>query len=78
MTNKSNTVSEAIGYEMRTMRLIERKTLQQVADALNVTKNTISLWELGKTKITCEDLVRYCDVVGCDWAELLNRVKDKM
>ena len=72
-------LNERIGYEMRTQRLIRRLTLQQVADRMKVaSRNTVSLWELGKTEITVSDLKRYCDVIGINYIDLLNKVSGDM
>lgn len=71
------TLNERIGFEMRSQRLLKRMTLQQVADGMGVgSKNTVSRMELGITMITVEDLVKYCDVVGCSWIEILEKVGD--
>ena len=70
-------INERIGYEMRSQRLIRRLSIQQVADRLGKAKQTISYWELGKTNVTVDDLKRYCDVVGCNWLDLLKRVSDE-
>lgn len=71
----NNELNKAIGYEMRTQRLIKRMTLEYVAEKMGISsKNTISRWELGLKDITVSDLIEYCDVVGCDWIELLKKV----
>ena len=71
------TLNERIGFEMRSQRLLKRMTLQQVADGMGVSsKNTVSRMELGVTMITVEDLVKYCNVVGCSWIEILEKVGD--
>lgn len=71
------TLNERIGFEMRSQRLLKRMTLQQVADGMGVSsKNTVSRMELGITMITVEDLVKYCNVVGCSWIEILEKVGD--
>jgi len=69
------TLNERIGFEMRSQRLLKRMTLQQVADAMGfASRNSVSLMELGKTMITVHDLQRYCEVVGCSWLDILNKV----
>lgn len=68
------TMDEKIGYELRSQRLLKRMTLEQVAEKMGVTKNTISYMELGKTRITVDGLKRYCEVVGCSWIDILERV----
>ena len=69
-------INKKIGYEMRTQRLLRRMTLDQVAEKMGKTKNSISLLELGVTKITVVDLKNFCEAVGCSWVELLERVAD--
>lgn len=71
-------LNKRIGYELRSARLLRRMTLEQVAKALGFSsRNTVSYLELGKKDIDVETLVRYCDVVGCDWIELLKRVTNE-
>ena len=65
------TLNERIGFEMRTQRLVKRMTIQQVADALGKSKNTVSYYELGKINITVDDLMKYCDVIGCNYIDIL-------
>lgn len=65
------TLNERIGFEMRTQRLVQRMTIQQVADALGKSKNTVSYYELGKINITVDDLMKYCDVIGCNYIDIL-------
>ena len=72
------TLNERIGFEMRSQRLLKRMTLQQVADGMGVaSRNTVSLMELGRTMITVQDLQKYCEVVGCSWIEILQKVGDE-
>lgn len=70
--------NKLIGLLMREKRLTKRMSLQQVADQLGNTKQMVSKWELGKTKITVDDLKAFCSVVGCSWIDLLNRVSDEV
>ena len=68
-------LNEQIGFEMRNQRLLHRMTLEQVADKMDIaSKNTISRMELGAKNITVEDLVNYCNAVGCSWIELLYKL----
>ena len=72
------TLNERIGFEMRSQRLLKRMTLQQGADGMGVaSRNTVSLMELGRTMITVQDLQKYCEVVGCSWLEILQKVGDE-
>ena len=72
---KNEELNRKIGHEMRTERLIRRLTLEDVAEQMGFSsKNSVSYIELGKKSITVEDLVKYCDVVGCSWIGILERV----
>ena len=68
------TLNEKIGFELRNQRLLKRLTIQQVADKLGKSKNTVSYYELGKINITINDLINYCSAVGCDYIEVLKKV----
>lgn len=75
MTN----INERIGYEMRSQRLLKRMTLAQMADRLGKSsRNTISLWELGRTQITVEDLKAYCDVLNVNYIDILKKASGEM
>lgn len=72
------TLNEKIGFELRNQRQLKRLTLEKVAERMNVkSRNTISRIELGKKEITVEDLINYCDAVGCSWIELLQKVSEE-
>lgn len=71
------TMNEQIGSLMRAERKRARMTLDEVAKRMGKTKNTISYLELGKTKITVDDLKAFCNIVGCSWIEILNKVSDE-
>ena len=67
------TLNEKIGFELRSQRLLKRMTIQQVADKLGKSKNTVSYYELGKINITINDLIDYCEAVGCDYIKILKK-----
>ena len=48
-------------------------TIQQVADILGKSKNTVSYYELGKINLTVNDLIDYCSAIGCDYIEILQK-----
>lgn len=74
---KSKEVNERIGYEMRTQRLIHRMTLAEMARRMGLkSRNSVSLMELGKTMITVADLKQYCDVLGVDYIEILQKASE--
>lgn len=66
------TLNEAIGFQMRNQRLLKRLTQEDVALRLGYSsRNTVSYLELGKTDITVEVLLQFCEVVGCDYRQVL-------
>ena len=68
-------LNERIGYEMRNQRLLKRMTLEQVAKAMGYdSKNSLSRIERGIKEITVIDLQNFCEVVGCSWIEILEKV----
>ena len=74
---KNDELNVLIGYEMRTQRLIKRMTLEYVAEQMGFSsKNSVSYIELGKKSITVEDLIKYCEVVGCSWTEILDKASE--
>lgn len=77
MTETERSIRKAIGYEMRTQRVIRRKTLQDIADHMGKVRSTISAYELGKIAISVEDLKTYCDYLGVDYIDLLQKVADE-
>lgn len=69
------TLNERIGLEMRVERVRAKMTLDDVANKMGVkSKNTISRMELGKTEITVVQLREFCDAVGCNYIDILERV----
>ena len=69
------TLNEKVGLQLRLKRVERRMTLEQVAEKMGVVKNTISYMELGKKNITVEDVQKYCEVLGCDWIDILRKAE---
>ena len=67
---------EKLGYELRTVRLTNRKTLQNVADHMGLAVNTIAYYEKGKIPMTVEALKKYCEYLGVNWIEILEKIGD--
>ena len=75
---KTHELDKRIGYELRSQRLYRRMSLEEVASKMGVSsRNTVSYLELGKKSIEVEELIRYCEIVGCDWREILLRATDE-
>lgn len=70
------TLNEKIGLQLRMRRMEKKMTIEEVADLLGVAKNTVSYMELGKKKITVEDVVKYSEIVGCDWITILKNAEE--
>lgn len=75
---KNEELRKAIGFEMRSQRLLKRKSLQEVADHLGLSKNTVSYYELGKIPVTIDTLNEYCNYLGTDYLTLLQTVQNNM
>jgi transcriptional regulator with XRE-family HTH domain len=76
---KNYDLNKRIGDELRTQRIRKRMTLEQVATGMGLaSRNTVSYMELGKKSIDVESLISYCDVVGCDWKEILYRATGEL
>ena len=67
------TLNERIGLQFRILRLEKRMSIEQVADLLGVAKNTVSYMELGKKKITVDDVITYAEIFGVDWISILEK-----
>lgn len=69
---KDHELDKKIGFELRSQRLLRRMSLEEVADKMGVSsRNTISYLELGKKSIEVDELIKYCEIVGCDWKEIM-------
>lgn len=65
---------QCIGEHLRRERRIRDKTLEQVADAVGLKKNTISAYEKGKISIPIDNLDAVCQYLGIDYLDLLIEV----
>lgn len=73
---KNEEFNKRLGFEMRNQRLLKRLTLEDVAARMGyMSRNSISYMELGNKAITVEDLMSYCDAVGCSWIEIMEKVE---
>lgn len=50
---------------MQTARRMANMSLRDVADALNVSTQTVWNWEHDRTPITMRSFIKYCSAVGC-------------
>ena len=75
---KDHELDKRIGFELRSQRLLRRMSLEEVADKMGVSsRNTISYLELGKKSIEVDELIKYCEIVGCDWKEIMLKVTEE-
>lgn len=51
-------------------RVEKHMTQKQAADAMNVTKETISNWERGKTSPTAAQLLALCDIYNVKLSDI--------
>lgn len=69
---------QCIGEHLRRERRIRDKTLEQVADAVGLKKNTISAYEKGKISIPIDNLDAVCQYLGIDYLDLLIEVQKEL
>lgn len=55
---------------LRQMRKRTAFTQVELAKAVGVTQEAISLWELGKREMPVRHAKKIAEVLGCDWKEL--------
>lgn len=60
-----------VGPALRRQREAMGMTVAQLASQIDVSRNTLTNYESGKTEPSASDLVRLADVLGCSVAELL-------
>src|SRR5262245_61298286 len=60
-----------IGASIRRQREAMGMTVAQLAEAIGVSRNTLTNYESGKTEPTASDLVQLSDALGCPVSELL-------
>ncbi len=61
-----------IGKHIKELRTIYKLTQTQLAEKLNTTQDTISLWELGKSYPDIQNLVKLCELFDVTPNELLD------
>jgi transcriptional regulator with XRE-family HTH domain len=59
----------SVGRQVRARRKDNGKTLQELADKSGVTKQTISMVELGEVDISIRKLARICEALHCSLAD---------
>ena len=53
------------------------RTQSQLAERLDITKDTVENWEQGKAYPTIDGFLRLCDLLGCSSDYLLGRINEK-
>lgn len=71
----NNTLEEAIGTNIREMRLSRGWSQTKLADKIMVHSCSISYWEAGKALPNSLYLIALADVFGCSIDELCGRVR---
>lgn len=65
-----DTINQQIGAWLREKRKEKGRSMQEVADALEVTRTAVHYWESGKRTIYADTLVHYCQFIGASLQEL--------
>ncbi|MEA4919337.1 MAG: helix-turn-helix transcriptional regulator [Clostridiaceae bacterium] len=66
----------ALGGLLKAARINAKYKQSDVAEKMDVTFQNISSWELGKSKIDIESLIRICRLYGIDFVQTLQSVSD--
>lgn len=53
-----------VGEKIKQIRIARNYTQQDIADKMNIKRNTVSQWESGMRNISVEQLIEYAKVVG--------------
>lgn len=68
-----NIRERVIGERINLERTCDRHkmTLEELAEKMSVTRQTVSKWEKGKATPTVQDLLKLCDIFECDYGYLV-------
>lgn len=58
---------------IKPIRKARRMSQQQLADRLNISRTSLTMWEIGKATPTVDHLVAMADILGCTTDELIGR-----
>ena len=71
--NDETTYHERLGSNIRTARLLQRKTLEEVADVLGVSYQQLQKYEAGINRLSVVRLDEIANALGVDPARLIPR-----
>jgi transcriptional regulator with XRE-family HTH domain len=77
ITDKDRRFFAHVGRELRTRRQDNGKSLKQLADESGVTKQMISLVELGESDINVRKLARICKALHCSLADFFEPIRSR-
>lgn len=66
--------NSAIGAWLMNERNKQELSLQDVANRLGVSRSAVYYWEVGRRTIYAENMIKYCNVLGVDPADLIRDV----
>ena len=67
----------AVGKNIKLFCRMQNKTLDQLADEIGVSKDTISRWCNGRRQITSYGLYRACKALGVPMERLMEGIEDE-
>ena len=65
---------QAIGTNLRRLRVRAGLTQDALAGMLHVTRQTVSSWEIGRTEPDLDTLLALAEALHCDATELISRI----
>ena len=68
--------NKSLGPALREIREEHKKTQQEIADMLGVTKVSVHQWEAGKRNMYAKTLKKYCDALGIKMQTVFDRIEE--
>lgn len=70
----STEFNKKLGAVLRAKRNEKGFSQEYVANLLNVSKNHVSHWEIGKRSMYAEALENYCRILGCSMQDVFDEM----
>lgn len=78
MKKENSKFDEKLGEILRSYRVQNDLSMQNVADKLNVTRTNIFYYEHGISALTVTQLIKICNIYGIDYVTVLKQAQIEM
>ena len=72
--NANNIFDEKLGLRLRQIRKEHKLSMNDVGKKIGCTKQMISLYELGKSALSVEQLKKICSIYGIKYYDIIKEV----